>query len=144
MLRVPCLATSLLLLASGCQSAPRPIDALQLPHGDPQAGQEAFVELRCHSCHRVTGVDLPEPVARPPVDVELGGADAERIDAGLVTAIVNPSHGGVRDMGRRSVQSGSLSRMGDFSEAMTVRQLIDVIAFLRSRSSLAPAATTLP
>jgi hypothetical protein len=42
---------------------------------------------------------------------------------------------------RSLVTSGGLSRMGDFSEAMTVRLLVDVVAFLQSRYDVqAPVA----
>ena len=75
--------------------------------------------------------------------VVLGGDRlSERTDGELITAIVNPSHG--VPQGRRAglVRSGHLSRMGDFGEAMTVRQLIDIVAFLHSRLSSALAAAS--
>jgi hypothetical protein len=82
---------------------------------------------------------MPRPVAEPAVPVRLGGVvPAYRTDGDLVTAIINPSH---RITGRRdeaAVTSGGLSRMGDFSETMTVRQLVDVVAFLQSRYDVQP------
>ena len=35
-----------------------------------------------------------------------------------------------------SVQAGHLSRMGDFTEAMTVRQLIDLVAFVHAHTEV--------
>ena len=81
------------------------------------------------------------PVAEPQVPVQLGGRVARgRTDGELVTAIVDPAHRLTPGYKRELIQSGALSRMGDFSEAMTVRQLIDVVAFLQSRYEVvAPA-----
>jgi sulfur-oxidizing protein SoxX len=68
------------------------------------------------------------------VPVELGGRVVRaKTDGELVTAIVDPSHRLAPGYKREDVQSGKLSRMGDYSEAMTVRELVDVVAFLQSR-----------
>jgi hypothetical protein len=81
----------------------------------------------------VAGESFPAPVADPPVGVVLGGVVfAERTDGELTAAIIDPSHD-LRGYPEASVRSGSLSRMGDFSEAMTVRQLQDLVAYLHSR-----------
>lgn len=40
---------------------------------------------------------------------------------------------------RELVAQGRLSRMGDYSEAMTVRELVDLVAFLQSRYRVVPA-----
>ncbi|MCA9416588.1 MAG: hypothetical protein KC931_02005 [Candidatus Omnitrophica bacterium] len=44
---------------------------------------------------------------------------------------------GIEDVGmipqsRRVASEGSNSRMGDFSDAMTVRELIDIVEYLKS------------
>ena len=36
------------------------------------------MELKCNACHRVEGLDLPAPVADPPVPVPLGGSVDEQ------------------------------------------------------------------
>src|SRR3990172_8324333 len=64
-----------------------------LPDGDPVRGREAFVALRCSSCHEVAGLEdeLPRPVATPETGVELGGLRVrEPSDGGLVTSTANP------------------------------------------------------
>src|SRR3989304_5262335 len=66
----------------------------ELPDGDPDRGREAFVALRCSSCHEVAGLEdeLPRPVATPDTGVELGGLGMrEPSDGGLVTSMLNPS-----------------------------------------------------
>ena len=125
---------------AACAPGPRSGAGLRLPDGDVERGRAVFVEMRCHSCHRVEGLDLPEPVADPPVPIELGGErHYPRTDGELLTAIVNPSHRIVPSGRRESVTQGRLSRMGDFGENMTVSELVDVVAFLQSRYRVVPA-----
>jgi hypothetical protein len=50
----------------------------------------------------------------------------------LIDSIINPSHKIYPGPAPELEKSGNLSRMGDFSDTMTVRQLIDVVAFLQS------------
>jgi hypothetical protein len=95
--------------------------------------------MRCHACHEVVGAELPNPVAEPQVPVRLGGVvPAYRTDGELVTAIINPSHRITGGQDKRLVTSGGLSRMGDFGEVMTVRELVDLVAFLQSRYDVQP------
>lgn len=137
-------ATILLIAVSvsgalGCAgSGERPGRGLALPAGDVENGKEAFVELRCHACHEVEGLDAPAPVATPQVDVELGGlAMREPTDGELLTAIVNPSHTIIPGREEERVMSGTGSRMADYREVMTVQQLIDLVAYLHSVYSTA-------
>jgi hypothetical protein len=116
---------------AGCRSQRKSALGFHLPDGDPERGKAAFVALQCFTCHEVAGVELPPPTALPRVPVVLGGrVTIEPTDGELVTSIVHPSHA----LSRRSgdVASGSLSRMGDYNHAMTVQQLIDLVAFLHS------------
>lgn len=111
---------------------------LALPAGDVERGKEAFLELRCHACHEVEGLDAPAPVATPQVDVKLGGlAMREPTDGELLTSIVNPSHTLIPGHEEERVMSGSGSRMADYREVMTVQQLIDLVAYLHSVYSTA-------
>jgi hypothetical protein len=124
---------------AACVTGPRSSVGFRLPAGDVAQGRAAFTDLRCHSCHQVSGVDLPAPVATHAVPVKLGGVvPAYRTDGDLVTAIINPSHRLTGGYDKRLVSTGSLSRMGDFTESMTVRQLVDLVAFLQSRYEVQP------
>lgn len=107
-----------------------------LPAGDVERGQQAFVDLKCYTCHEVEGLEneLPRPTANPVVDVKLGGlAMREPTDGELVTAIINAPHdiypGGEEE---RITVDGS-SRMANYNEIMTTQQLIDLVAFLHAR-----------
>ncbi len=103
---------------------------LVVPRGDAQAGREAFVALSCTSCHAVQGdTELAKPVAVMSVPV-LGKALAKRSPSKLSSSIVSPSHLVSKEV--RSKAEGDLSPMGDLTASMTVRQLIDLVAYLRS------------
>jgi mono/diheme cytochrome c family protein len=126
------LFVTLLGLSCAAPEAPAPTGEREvkawLPAGDPAAGREAFTMLQCHACHQVKGDrDLPELTA-----VDLGpelGPELSRFSQGdLVSAIVVPSHSMVH-FGAKAGDA-ELSRMGDFTEVMTVRQLVDVVAYL--------------
>jgi hypothetical protein len=105
---------------------------LTLPSGDAAAGREAFIALRCTGCHRVTDEpDLPPPVSES-TGPDLGPDLAPQPLGILATSIVAPSHAmSIRTSpDTRERVDGVLSPMGDYSGAMTVRQLLDVLAYL--------------
>jgi hypothetical protein len=82
----------------------------------------------------VDGVELPPPFADPPVPIVLGGqVVTERRDGQLMMAIVEPSHTLAWSSDPALVAASGLSRMGHYVSAMTVRQLIDIVAFLHER-----------
>ena len=106
-----------------------------LPAGDVKAGRQAFMDLKCTACHAVPSEpEFPPPVSvnpAPPVDARLAGRDVSY----LVTAIASPSHelshiGSDEEL--RGRLKGVIPPMADFSRAMTVRQLVDLHAYLRS------------
>lgn len=109
--------------------------ALTVPlAGDATAGRQAFLDLKCTACHRVPGEpDFPAPISEnlgPALDSRL----ARSLPSYLVTAIVSPSHELTNKTSGdvRARLEGTLSPMGDFSRVMTVRQLVDMHAYLLS------------
>jgi len=127
---------------SFCAPPEKSPSGFRLPEGDVQAGQGAFLELQCNACHQVRGLDLPGPVAEPPVPVALGGTvDYQPTDGRFVTSIINPSHKLARGYPKENIKSGGISRMADYSDVMTVRQLVDLVAFLHSRYEFVPPMT---
>jgi hypothetical protein len=69
----------------------------------------------------------------------LGGRVAyQKTDGELVTSIVDPSYRLAVGYSREAIQSGKVSRMADLSDVMTVRQLVDIVAFLHSRYEVEP------
>lgn len=96
------------------------------------------MDLGCHSCHAVAGVDLPKPTVQPPVPVALGGeVDAKLSDAYLVTSMIYPSYE-LAPYPKDQITSGGVSRMPAYADKMTVRQMVDVVAFLQSRYIVRP------
>ena len=142
--RLKCAATLLALFCAfiwwpacgGRQSA----SGFRLPaNGDPDRGRAAFVELECHRCHSVKGADLPAPSAPAETMLALGGRVHEvRTDGYLVTSIIHPSH---RKRYPASVRP-DLADMPDYTEAVTVRQLVDLVAFLQAHYEVLPPAVT--
>jgi mono/diheme cytochrome c family protein len=106
-----------------------------LPAGNSQAGRRAFLALRCTVCHRVEGEGtFPAPLA------ESQGPDLNRVLASwsasdVAAAITVPSHSmSVRtsEAVKKQLQQMLQSPMPDYSRAMTVRQLSDLVAYLHS------------
>ena len=105
----------------------------RLPDGDVQAGKATFVALGCNQCHKVSGEDLPDPQVKPAVPKLGGPSTTLPTDGQLVTSIINPSHRiKKRDGTESTIEDGKTSRMSDFTEVMTVRQLIDLVAYLHT------------
>jgi mono/diheme cytochrome c family protein len=128
------LLAGMLLLLLGCEASARSSDGFRLPDGDAARGREAVLELKCHVCHSIEAPGMPAPTADPPVPVVLGGEIRNvKTDGELVTSIINPSHRIAPRLRSERVTSGTLSRMPDYGDLMSVRQMADVVAFLQSR-----------
>jgi hypothetical protein len=136
------LVTIMLLIApvaAGAQSPPQAapyqvLDTVVLPKGDARAGRQAFQDLKCHLCHRVAGEKDFSPLAElqgPMLNATLHLQSASDIAA----AIIAPSHSlsvKTSEAVKAQMWRQGLSPMGDFSRALTVRQLADLLAYLRS------------
>ena len=130
----PLLAAVLTLaLLAGCDSGAKSGRGFVFPEGNVARGQKAFVELKCHECHRVDGVaDLPALTVTPPEKVVLLGGEVPslRTYGELVTAVIHPS---------QSRTAGALGPAGkdvvmpQVNETMTVVQMLDLVTFLHPR-----------
>lgn len=104
--------------------------SMAFPVGDTEAGHAVFVVYRCAACHRVAeDAGLPAPVAANGAP-ELGMSQASQKACELVESIVSPSHRTAADVQARTL--GELSPMGEVNDTMTVRELIDLVAYLKS------------
>lgn len=123
-----------LLGAVACESGRHSPAGFRLPaNGNAEKGKAAFVALECHRCHEVSGVELPPPTVQPPVPVVLGGLVLNEMTDGYLTAsIINPSYK-LASYPKEQIMAGGKSRMPEYADRMTVRQLVDLVAFLQSR-----------
>lgn len=120
-------------LLQGCVQRPESARGFRLPDGSPEMGLQAFKDLNCQACHDVQGVAAP---AESAIDrrVALGGERTRVTTYGeLVTSIINPSHELVPGYREEDVTEGgkSLMEAENLNEVLTVRDLIDIVAFLQ-------------
>lgn len=108
----------------------------RLPEGDADRGKEAFVQLKCHQCHSVEGVDLPEVEDKSGVRYTLGGEVRKVKSYGeLVTAIIQPQHVISPDYVatiKEAENGGYTSPMPEYNKTMTVQQMVDLAHFLHA------------
>lgn len=128
------------MTCAGCFSARHSPSGFRLPPGNAAAGQQAFVDLQCTSCHTVKGVDaLPAPTAA--TSIALGGARAlPPTDGDLTTDIILPSSHFASGYSAAETQEGAKSKMPDYTEKMTVRQLADLVAFMQAHYGIGASA----
>ena len=134
------IAVTLMTVSTTWGADPRGPDAKTwqfiVDQGDAQKGRQAFLDLGCVSCHRVAGeAGFPTPVSANPGPT-LGKEQAAKPPGETATAIVAPSHE-IGDAVARKVGGGA-SPMGDYSSFMTVRQLLDLVAYVGSVKASAP------
>lgn len=140
----PAVALAIALAAlPACAPAPTSGKGFTLPEGNVEAGQTVFVDLKCHACHTVKDLELPEIDSEFNPKVDLGGKVVRISTYGeLVTSIINPSHKLSRRYSEEAVAENGESKMKNYNDAMTVKQLTDLVAFLQSRYELAPVEPT--
>lgn len=130
---------AILLPAIFCASCTlSPIFGYPVEEGNIDAGRQAFIDHQCHQCHNVAGVQLPPLAGVSDVLLELGGETSSiRSYAGLMTSIINPNHEISEDYRARLALDAELPLNSPMPtrhiDNMTVRQLIDLVAFLDSR-----------
>ena len=126
------------LLLAGCASEFGA--GFHLPPGDALRGREAFIALRCQSCHFVA--DEEPPLSGPGAGSEGLGGDTARVRTygDLVTSIVNPSHevAGEYIAEERGRNRTSPMAAAYLNDVVTVQQLVDIAAFLQSAYNVVP------
>lgn len=96
-----------------------------LPKGDPVKGKAVFQKFECYYCHEVRGEEFPAPVESAPELSQMGPMHPVEFFA---ESIMNPSL--IVPKAYR-LENGE-SPMTDFTDKMTVRELIDVSAYVAS------------
>ncbi len=120
------------LRAAGKDEGMHPANGFFIPEGDAVKGRFAFERLKCTTCHRVENdAAFAPPVASKPAPT-LGLKQSHYSRGWIANSIVSPSHTIVWDSDGKADDS-DLSRMGDFTETMTVRELIDIVAYIKEK-----------
>lgn len=134
--RYLCLIT-LASLVTACTPGPESPRGFSLPQGDPELGAEVFRESLCLACHSLPGEDRGDIVLELPTPVALGG-EVTRIAtyADLVTSIINPSHRIAKGYKPYQVEIAGESKMRNYNDAMTVTELVNLVAFLQPKYTL--------
>ena len=130
----------LMLLTAACGGA-KSGAGLRLPDGNVERGKAAFLELKCNTCHTVAGTEMPTPSKEYAyVRVVVLGGEVRQVKTygALVTSIINPSHSLAPGYPKELITKDNQSAMANFNDTMTVRQLIDLVAFLQSRYEFVP------
>ena len=129
------LGLAAMVLLAGCPMSEKSPIGFRMPEGSIWKGKTAFVELGCIRCHTVIEEDLMPEITEPrDIHVVLGGEVTRVKTYGqLVTSIVNPSHVVKAQHREKYTDVEGNSMMPDFSEEMTVRQMIDIAEFLQAR-----------
>ena len=105
-----------------------------VPPGDPARGREAFVAMECFACHAVSGEDFPKTSKRSQEPgPELTGMGRHHPAEYFAESIVNPNRVIVQGPGYTGTDG--LSKMPSYDDVMTVRQLVDIVAYLKSLKS---------
>jgi putative copper resistance protein D len=97
------------------------------PQGDAARGREVFARLGCYTCHAVAGEKFPRPSKAGPALSDVG----HHHPAGyLFESVVNPNAVIVEAPGYTGPDGRS--SMPDYRDSLSTRELIDLIAYLKS------------
>ena len=103
-----------------------------IPPGDPQAGRQVFIQMECYRCHTVQGEKFPTLDEKKAGDVgpDLTGMGALHPAEYLAESLLNPNS--VIILGQGFTGRDGLSIMPEYADTLTLRQLLDLVAYLKS------------
>lgn len=99
-----------------------------LPAGDRVAGWEVYRKMTCYECHEVKGAGFPPTTEQK--GPELTAMGHHHPAEYFAEAILNPNS--VIITGPGHTGPDGLSIMPDYNDSLTVSQLVDLVAYLRS------------
>jgi sulfur-oxidizing protein SoxX len=127
--------------AEGSESEMKAPDGFLIPKGDVKRGEKAFMDLQCFRCHTVGERFTNQPTFETDGPA-FGHTQAHYMPGWIMSSIVSPSHYVKLDRyvpPSQTLIEGSMvpaekveSAMYDFTETMTVRQLIDLVEYIQS------------
>jgi mono/diheme cytochrome c family protein len=105
----------------------------RLPQGDPAAGRTVFVEMECYKCHQIKGENFPG-IAESDKGVgpelsQMGRHPVEFLAESIINpnAVIEPEDKELGYLGE-----DGRSKMPDFGDILTVKQVADLAAYLAS------------
>ena len=96
-----------------------------MPKGDAAKGKAVFEKFECYYCHAIRGESFPAPTENAPELSQMGGLHPLEFFA---ESIMNPN----AVVPRSYREADGKSPMTDFTGKMTVKELIDVSAYIAS------------
>lgn len=120
-----------LLLASPAFAAEPQVPAgweFQLPAGDAATGRKVYEQLECFACHKLSGFQVPQGRATGDAGPDLTGYG--KLPANYLAESILKAHSAVAAPGY--VMKDGKAGMGNYNHFLTVQELIDLVAFLRS------------
>jgi len=110
-----------------------------MPAGDHHAGRHVFIDFECFKCHEVAGEDFPAPkIEQGDVGSALSGMGAMHPAEYFLETMIDPNASVAwRIRHHKAEHKGYLgpdgrSKMPDYNDSMTVQQLIDLVAYLKT------------
>lgn len=102
-----------------------------MPPGNAAEGRKVFASMECFACHEVKGENFPRD-SKTPRDSgpELSGMGGHHPAEYFAESIVNPNRVIVQGPGYTGPDG--LSKMPSYADTMTLQQLVDVVAYLKS------------
>lgn len=104
---------------------------IKLPEGDSEEGRYAYEDMKCYQCHKIEAETFPVPKEQE------GGVGPDLTDIGsiqtpwyLFQSIMDPNAVIVQGEGYTGVDEKSL--MPEYHDTMTLRQIVDMVAYLSS------------
>ena len=102
-----------------------------MPAGDAAEGRKVFAAMECFACHDVKGEDFRRDSKTPQgAGPELTGMGSRHPAEYLAESILNPNR--VIVLGPGYTGADGLSKMPGYADSMTLKQLIDLVAYLKS------------
>lgn len=114
----------------------------RLPEGDAKAGRRAFVEFECYKCHQVAGESFPQAQGAGGVGPDLSRMGPLHPPEYFAEAIINPD--AVLTEGSGFLGPDGKSRMPSYAASMTLQQLMDLVAYLRTLGAPPPGPGSPP
>jgi uncharacterized protein involved in high-affinity Fe2+ transport/mono/diheme cytochrome c family protein len=102
-----------------------------LPSGDPAKGRQVFTDLECYKCHRVEGAGFPPSGGDGKSGPDLTRMGAHHPAEYFAESILSPNAILVEGPGWLGPDGKSI--MPSYAESLSVSQLVDLVAFIRSQ-----------